>query len=44
MNNFEVFLSKSEKLRNGYIKSLETVDVNFSVKWLEHFAYIPAFL
>ncbi len=43
MNNFEVFLSKSEKLRNGYIKSLETVDVNFSVKWLEHFAYIPAF-
>ncbi len=43
MSNFDVFLCKSEKLRNGYVKSLETVDVNFSAKWLEHFAYIPAF-
>ncbi len=43
MSNFDVFLCKSEKLRNGYVKSLETADVNFSAKWLEHFAYIPAF-
>lgn len=43
MGNFEIFLCKSEKLRNGYLKSLEAVDLNFSIKWLEHFAYIPTF-
>ncbi len=43
MNNFDVFLCKSENLRNGYARSLETVDANFSVKWLEHFATISAF-
>ena len=43
MNNINVFLCKSEKLRNGYVKSLETVDENFSEKWLKHFSYIPTF-
>ena len=43
MNNFDVFLCKSEKLRKGYVKSLETVDVNFGKKWLKHFAYVPTF-
>ena len=43
MSNLNVFLCKSETLRNGYSKSLEPVDVDFSVKWLEHFEYIPDF-
>jgi len=29
MSNFDVFLCKSEKLRNGYVKSLEKADENF---------------
>lgn len=43
MSNFNVFLSKSENLRNGYVKSLEMADENFNTKWLEHFRYVPAF-
>lgn len=43
MSNFNVFLCKSEKLRKGYMKSLELPDVNFKKKWLEHFTHIPAF-
>ncbi|MDE7424767.1 MAG: hypothetical protein K2N51_13940 [Lachnospiraceae bacterium] len=43
MNNFKVFLSKSEDMRNGYIKSLDNVDLNFKDKWLEHFELIPNF-
>lgn len=43
MSNFDVFLCKSENLRNGYVKSLEKVDVSFNEKWLEHFSDVPAF-
>lgn len=43
MNNFKMYLSKSEDMRNGYIKSLDNVDMNFKDKWLEHFEWIPKF-
>lgn len=43
MSNFNLFLCKSENMRNGYAKSLEIVDTNFNTKWLEHFTYVPAF-
>lgn len=43
MNNLKIFLSKSEDMRNGYIKSLDNVDMNFKDKWLEHFEWIPKF-
>ena len=43
MSSFDVLLCKSEKLRNGYVESLETADVYFSMKWLDHFSYIPVF-
>ena len=29
MDKFNVFLCKSEKMRTGYMKSLELADVNF---------------
>lgn len=43
MGNFKTFLCKSEELREGYIKSLETADKDFQKKWLEHFPDIPSF-
>ena len=44
MNKFEIFLHKSEELRNGYIKSMELPDKDFEHKWQECFSYIPVFL
>lgn len=29
MSNVEIFLNKSEDLRNGYLDSLEIADLNF---------------
>lgn len=43
MNKFEIFLHKSEELRNGYIKSMELPDKDFEHKWQECFSYIPVF-
>lgn len=43
MSNAEIFLNKSEDLRNGYLDSLEIADLNFKKKWLEHFDFIPTF-
>ena len=43
MDKFNVFLCKSEKMRTGYMKSLELADANFEKKWLEHFTHIPIF-
>ena len=43
MSNVEVFLSKSENLRNGYLESLDEADLNFKTKWLDHFDFIPNF-
>lgn len=43
MSNFKAFLSKSEELRKGYVKSLEPADKDFQKKWLDHFSDIPPF-
>lgn len=43
MSYFKTFLSKSEELRKGYVKSLEPADKDFQKKWLKHFSDIPAF-
>lgn len=43
MDNFKTFISKSEELRKGYVKSLEPADEDFQKKWLKRFSHIPAF-
>ena len=43
MSNFNTFLSKSDKLRSGYMKSLNIKDEAFKDKWLKHFSNIPSF-
>lgn len=43
MSNIDIFLRKSENLRNGYLESLGEADSCFRKKWLEHFDYIPKF-
>lgn len=41
MKKIDVFLEKSEKLRRGYIASLNEADVEFEREWLEHFEIFP---
>lgn len=35
------FIEKSEKMRNGFKKSLEKPKSDFGIKWMEHFDVLP---
>ena len=43
LKNIDIFFDKSEKLRKGYLGSLDKADANFKEKWLRQFGYISTF-
>lgn len=43
MDNINIFLSKTESMRNGYLKMLDRADLDFKGKWLKHFGFLPNF-
>ncbi len=43
MDNINIFLSKTENMRNGYLKMLDSPDIDFKEKWLKHFSLLPDF-